>query len=170
MKNVLQIYIAKLLWGLSEVLHHWCNGYTANRGPHCPIFSNQNFQPFCQFVTIIFAEIMKNGERTPSSYHASNVTNIKISVQTGTELSKIFRYSWQHFLCFIFFRAREEKIKHAFEYQAIKRTHHWNLASTAAFEAHWQSCAKEPGVGCSGFGCIEVSVNTPPQRWIRSTL
>lgn len=26
-----------------------------------------------------------------------------------------------------------------------------------------------PRVGCSGFGCIEVSVNTPPRRWIRST-
>lgn len=27
-----------------------------------------------------------------------------------------------------------------------------------------------PRTGCTDFGCIEVNANTPPQRWIRSTL
>lgn len=76
-------------------------------------------------------------------------------------LSKMFWYLWQYLITWSFVR----KIKYIFEYQAIRQTYHWNLAAGAAFEASWQSCTRELRAGC-----IEVSVNTPPPRRIRSTL
>lgn len=76
-------------------------------------------------------------------------------------LSKMFWYLWQYLITWSFLR----KIKYIFEYQAIRQTYHWNLAAGAAFEASWQSCARELRAGC-----IEVSVNTPPPRQIRSSL
>lgn len=164
MRNILQIYIAKLLWGLSEFLQHWCNGYTANRGPHCPIFSSHNFQPFCQFITIILLRPWRIENFLPAVIVLLMSQTFKWVYKLELSYQKSFDTRGNIF-CVSFFRAIEKNQTCIWisSYQA-------DTSLESGFHSSlWSLLAKEPGAGCSGFGCIEVSVNTPPQRWIRST-